>query len=144
MRDTILREGGCYSLSREGAVLQGREPFVDKGGKTLFIHHSSMRDGGHHPLRGRMSFVIEGGSHSSKEDAIRQQGREDAVLKRGREPFVNEGWGMPFFKGGRRLFIEGGRCSLMGDGGRRSSFEGRHRLLREGGQVGRCGGKEEQ
>jgi len=121
MRDTILREGGCYSSSREGAVLQGREPFIDKGGKTLFIHRLSMRDGGHHPLRGRMSFVIEGGSHSSKEDTVRQQGREDAVLQeregavhqrgmedtilQGREEavhrggmlFIDGGWGTPFF-----------------------------------------------
>jgi len=89
-----------------------------------------------------MLFIIEGGSHSSKEDAVRQQGREDAVHQR--EPFINKGWGTPFFKGGRSLFIKGGCCSSMGDGGRCSSFEGRHCLSREGGQVGRCGGKEEQ
>ena len=124
MRDTILREGGCCSSSREGAILQGREPFVGKGGKTLFIRHSSMRDGGHHPLRGRMSFIIEGGSHSSREGAILQRrtlfvnkGGRMPFFKRGREPFVNEGWGTPFFKGGRRLFIEGGRCSSMGGWG---------------------------
>jgi len=124
MRDTILREGGYYSSSREGAVLQGREPFVDKGGKTLFIHRSSMRDGGHHPLRGRMSFVIEGGSHSSKEDAVRQQGREDAVLQQGREDAVlqeregavrQRGMGDAILQGreeavhrGGTLFIDGG------------------------------------
>ena len=99
MRDTILREGGCYSSSREGAVLQGREPFVDKGGKTLFIHRSSMRDGGHHPLRGRMSFVIEGGSHSSKEDTICQQGREDAVLQEREGAVRQQGMGDAILEG---------------------------------------------
>ena len=64
-------------------------------------------------MRGRMSFIIEGGSHSSREGAILQRrtlfvnkGGRMSFFKRGREPFVNEGWGTPFFKGGR--IIDGG------------------------------------
>jgi len=60
----------------------------------LFVRCLSTRDEGHHPLRGRMLFIVEGGDRSSREGAVRRQGREDTV----HPLFVNEGWGTPFFE----------------------------------------------
>jgi len=41
-----------------------------------------------------MLFIVEGGGRSSREGAVRRQGREDTV----HPPFVNEGWGTPSFE----------------------------------------------
>jgi len=58
-----------------------------------------------------MLFIIKGGGHSSREGAIRQQGREDAV----HPPFVNEGWGTLSFEREDVILIEGGSHSSKED-----------------------------
>ena len=77
-RELFVNKGESHSSLREAAILQKRTPFVDKGGRTLFLNggralfvderweggcHSSKREGGHCFSSGR-------GHHLSRKDAV--------------------------------------------------------------------------
>ena len=67
----MLREGGD-SLLREGeAICQGKELFVEGGGKPL--------------IKGGGKLFVEAGEPIC-------QGKDDTVVKGGRKPFVEGGW----------------------------------------------------
>ena len=115
-------EGECRSL-KKGAVQREREepfvkePFIKGGSLSLREGSRSVREG---------AILQERGSRSSGEGAVLREGavlwerelffkgggcssKEGAVLQR-RE---DEGWGTPFFKGGRTPFINEGRRTLF-------------------------------
>jgi len=80
---------------------------------------------------------VEGGSHLSREGAIRQQGREDAIRREGEDTIHHKGGSHlreSFIdKGGRHSSREGRCCSSSREGHCSSTREGRCCSSGEGG-----------